>query len=97
MLETALTFQRARIHLFIVLLLLLHRIKPFSTNSVLRRTGSSTEELWQKQRKVSSLVQELPPPTDHILPATVTSGSHSSLTRMLISNISMAFLPWFGC
>lgn len=55
MLQTAVVFQRAAIHSLIVLVLPSCRIKPFSTNSVLRRTGSSTEELWQKLRKVSMI------------------------------------------
>lgn len=42
---TAVAFQRAGMHSFIVLALPSHRIRPFSTNSVLRRTGSSTEAL----------------------------------------------------
>lgn len=52
-------FQRAGIHSFIVLFLPSHRIKPFSTNSVLRRTGSSTEQLWRKQRNVSRVLSKV--------------------------------------
>lgn len=87
-------FPKGRNTSFIVLFLPSHRIRPFSTNSVWRRTGSSIEELWLKQRKVSGIFSERWGRAELHLVTTALLPEHLSLPLPVFSGPQKIISRW---